>query len=65
MMEFITQSEREPTMDDLPFVTYMKVRFDIYELWDDDDWFHELTDKDRAEWTHWMPLNKPKGKDKI
>ena len=59
-MEFITQSEREPTMDDLPFVTYMKISFDMYELWDDTDWFYELNDKDRAEWTHWMPLKKPK-----
>jgi len=55
-MNWIKQSDREPTIKDLPFVTFDGKD---YELWEDSDWFSELTDDDKAEYPEFMPLEPP------
>ncbi len=49
---FINQ---EPTPKDLPFVCIDKIGM-FSEVWDDTDWFSELTDEDKAEWVYWTKL---------
>ena len=56
-MNWIKQSDQEPTMNDMPFVTHDGTHTD---LWDDTDFFFELTEKERLSWTWWMKLEKPK-----
>ena len=58
-MNWIKQSDQEPTEKDLPFLTWDG--YD-YEFWEDVDWFDELTEKERLMWTHWIPLQPPKEK---
>jgi len=55
---WIKMSDREPTIKDLPFVTYEEISEDI-ELWEDSDWFQELGEEERLQYTHWMPITKP------
>lgn len=57
--------ELEPTMKDLPFLTRKKTKFGYsYDLWEDTDWFDELTDKDRLEWEDWHRLESKPSKKK-
>ena len=56
-MDWIKQSDREPTMDDMPFLTHDG---DHVDLWDDSDWFFELSERERLSWIYWMPITKPK-----
>lgn len=41
----------QPEEKDLPFVTYDGVNH--VELWDDTDWFFELTDKEKLTHLYW------------
>ena len=68
---WIKQSDREPTMKDLPFITYGKslsrfpkseVIMETQDLWEDTDWFFELTEAERLEWVYWQPVVPPKKK---
>ena len=45
---------KEPSLQDLPFVCRNNIGFS--EAWEDSDWFDELTDNERAEWTHWKSV---------
>jgi hypothetical protein len=59
-MNWIKQSEQEPTEDDLPFITYMSdFGADQFELWEDSDWFQELSESERLEWEQWAPVKAP------
>ncbi len=64
---WIKQSDQEPTTKDLPFMTYgMKIEaapnmyFNEYEIWEDSDWFQELTENERLSWVFWRKLDPPK-----
>ena len=52
-MEWISLKDRTPEIKDLPFVTKEGENF---ELWDDSDWFCELTEKEQLEWDYFLPL---------
>jgi len=47
----------EPTEKDLPFITWGV--FTGFEIWDDTDWFFELTTKEQYERMFWGKLNYP------
>ena len=44
----------EPEIKHLPFVTFDKDG--NYELWEDSDWFQELTDKDKSKYVKWISV---------
>ena len=54
---WISLKDKEPDIKDLPFITYNVIRYES-EIWDDVDWFSELTDEDKSDWTHWLKLPK-------
>jgi hypothetical protein len=67
--DYIKLEDRMPTEKDMPFVTYgeklsrwpdVNSFIERHEIWDDTDWFFELTDADRDEWIWWAPMNFPK-----
>jgi hypothetical protein len=43
----------DPEIKDLPFITKQGKN---YELWEDSDWFEELSDKERLDWDGWVSL---------
>ena len=53
---WVSMREREPTHDDLPFVT--KYNGD-WELWTNDDWFNDLPRFERQAHKYWLPLVNP------
>lgn len=66
---WIKQSDREPTMKDLPFITFGKklshfpksrALQEVRDIWEDSDWFQELTEVERLEWVYWQPFVSPK-----
>ena len=59
-MEWIKMSEQEPIIKDLPFIAFDGDMYNKYEVFEDSDWFEELTEKDRLEYSHWMPITNPK-----
>lgn len=55
--------ELEPTMKDVPFLTRKETKFGYsYDLWEDTDWFAELSDKERLSWQHWHKLEQKPAK---
>ena len=56
---WIKMSDREPMIKDLPFLTYYRTQVGPFELWEDSDWFQELGEEERLQYTHWMPITKP------
>lgn len=48
------KEERLPEFKDLPFIT--KGAGGEFELWEDTDWFDELTEKEQLEWESFMIL---------
>lgn len=54
--DWVNIKDREPTIKDLPFVTYLNK---VWELWEDSDWFQELSENERLEHKCWLPLTKP------
>lgn len=68
-MKWTKLEDKEPTEKDLPFITYgMKLSnwpnaptfIKEMEVWEDTDWFFELTSEDRSEWIWWKKLDFPK-----
>jgi len=56
-MNWISIKDKEPVWDDIPFITYDK--YGTFDVWEDTDWFQELSEKDRLEHTHWAKITKP------
>ena len=55
--EWIDLKTQLPTPKDLPFITEDFDKF--YEVWEDSDYFDELTDNDRDLFVKWKPINQP------
>ena len=55
--EWIHFKTQLPTKKDLPFITEDFDKF--YEVWEDSDYFDELTDNDRDLFVKWKPINQP------
>lgn len=67
-MNWIKLEDRMPTEDDLPFITHSYklekfpdsgITFEYVELWEDSDWFLELTEQERSLWVYWTPIIDP------
>lgn len=59
---WIETAEQLPTIKDLPFVTAEKGLYKgqwIYELWDDTDFFDELSEDEQLEYENWISIGKP------
>jgi len=66
-IDWINQEKLEPTTKDLPFLTYgqklkaaPEILFDVYEFWEDVDWFQEISEEERLSWKYWKRINPPK-----
>lgn len=66
--DWILMEDRQPDHKDVPFLTMhyklsrfpeSGVTFEYVNLWDDSDWFEELTDEERSMWKYWMPIVDP------
>lgn len=55
-MKWIKFIDQEPEINDLPFVTSDNMR--LLDVWEDTDFFDELTDDDRGTFVWWMSLIK-------
>ncbi len=54
-MIWIKFRNQDPEPKNLPFVWRSKKGL-FSEVWDDTDWFNELTDVDKSEWEWWAEL---------
>jgi len=66
--DWIKKKDQEPTKKDLPFITFGKklnnfpksnIINEVYDLWDDSDWFLELSNEEKFEWVYWKRLIPP------
>ena len=57
-MDWIKLKDIEPTEKDIPFITWGL--YSRYEVWEDTDWFCELTPEERtARVEYWYKLTSP------